>query len=150
MGKILPTVRETLGQMEWSFEEMDKRDAVLTGVRGDAASYRIVLDAKEEAQQLLAYVISPTRLPEAARVAGAEFAARANYGLIIGNFDLDLSDGEVRYKVSVDVEGSKLTVKMVRNMIGCGVAMMDRYYKGWMAVGFGGRSPAEAVADCEG
>ena len=35
------------------------------------------------------------------RVAAAEFEPRANFGLDIGNLELDMTDGEVRYKSSL-------------------------------------------------
>jgi len=43
------------------------------------------------------------------RGAVAEFINRANYGIIIGNFEMDFADGEIRYKTSIDVQGDKLT-----------------------------------------
>ena len=46
--------------------------------------------------------------PEEMRVPMAEFLTRANYGLRIGNFEMDFEDGEVRYKSSVDFEGIEL------------------------------------------
>ncbi len=42
----------------------------------------------------------PVKAPEEKRLAIAEFVARANDGLRIGNFELDFGDGEVRYKRS--------------------------------------------------
>lgn len=30
----------------------------------------------------------------------AEFLTRANYGLVFGNFEMDMHDGEIRYKPS--------------------------------------------------
>ncbi|MBX2800238.1 MAG: YbjN domain-containing protein [Myxococcales bacterium] len=149
MGRILETCAEMLTQQGWSFERSDGRDALITSVRGDAASYRIIFDVKEESEQAVLYVVSPTNVPEGKRQAACEFVARANYGLIIGNFEHDLSDGEIRYKVSVDVEGSKLTVPMAKNMLGCGIAMMERYYSGLMAIAFAETKPEEAVASCE-
>ena len=35
------------------------------------------------------------------KVAAAEFEARANFGLNIGMMELDMTDGEVRYKSSL-------------------------------------------------
>ena len=74
----------------------------------------------------------PNHAEEAKRPEAAEFVARANYGMRIGNFELDMEDGEVRFKVSVDIEGSQLTSVMVRNMIACAITCSDRYYPGIM------------------
>ena len=79
----------------------------------------------------------------------AEFITRANYGMIVGNFELDFSDGEVRYKTSVDVEGSEVTHALVKGLVYANVLTMDRYLKGIMAVAFGGVDAESAVASVE-
>jgi len=75
----------------------------------------------------------------------AEFLTRANYGMRIGNFELDFSDGEVRYKSSLDFEGVGLEPIMIRNAIYPAVQTMDRYFPGLIAVVAGAKSAAEAV-----
>jgi hypothetical protein len=52
----------------------------------------------------------------------AEYLTRANYGLILGNFAMDMADGEVHYKVSVDFEDGLLSPKMANNMLASGSA----------------------------
>ena len=79
----------------------------------------------------------------------AEFITRANYGMIIGNFELDFSDGEVRYKTSIDVEGAELVPAVIRQLVYANVLTMDRYLKGIMAVAFGGVDPEMAVKSVE-
>lgn len=53
-------------------------------------------------------------VPEDRRLALAEFLTRANYGLFIGNFEMDWQDGEVRYKTSIDVAGDRLSTALVQ------------------------------------
>src|SRR5262249_47600370 len=93
--------------------------------------------------------ILPSNVPEEKRVEIAEFITRANYGLVIGNFEMDYNDGEVRYKTSVDVEGGELTPKMIENLMRANLMTMDRYFAGVMGVLYGDRDPAEAIAEME-
>lgn len=79
----------------------------------------------------------------------AEFITRANYGMVIGNFEMDFRDGEVRYKTSVDVEGSELTYEICRQVVVTNVMLMDRYLPGIMAVITGALTPAQAIAQIE-
>jgi len=37
----------------------------------------------------------------------AEYITRANWGLSVGNWEIDLNDGETRFKTSLDAEGPK-------------------------------------------
>ncbi len=46
------------------------------------------------------YTVFPVKAPEEKRGAVAAFLTRANYGLILGSFELDFDDGEIRFKVT--------------------------------------------------
>ena len=60
----------------------------------------------------------------------AEFVCRANYGLVSGNFELDMRDGEIRFKRFAECEGITPTSEMVCNSIHCPAAMFKRYGAG--------------------
>jgi hypothetical protein len=117
------------------------------GANGDLRCYATVRVALE---QFIFYAVAGVRVPEERRVAVAEFLTRANYGLRIGNFELDFADGEVRYKSSLDFEGEQLSDNLIRHAIYPAVEVMDKYLPGLLKVGFGGASPAEAIAEIEG
>jgi hypothetical protein len=51
------------------------------------------------------------------RDAVARFITRLNWGLMIGNFELDYDDGQVRFKSSVDFSRTELSETMIRNAI---------------------------------
>lgn len=150
MGKILDTAQQWLQSEAWKYELLSEKSAIRSGVKGDAASYRLYFRSHEDNEQLTVYTVAPNFVPEAQRPAIAEFLTRANYGLIIGNFEFDLSDGEVRFKISVDVEGGELVTTMVKNMVGTSINMMDKYYPGVMAIVYGGKSVTDAIEAIEG
>ncbi len=100
-------------------------------------------------EQFIFYVVMPVRAPANMRQKVAEYITRANYGLRIGNFEMDFDDGEVRYKSSIDFEGADLTPGLIRNTIYPAVQTMDRYLPGVLSVIFGGKSAAEAIAAIE-
>jgi len=77
----------------------------------------------------------------------AEYLARANWQLLIGNFEVNFANGQVRYRTSVDVKGGTLTPTMITNMIRINIAMMERYLPGLNKVAFGNASPAAAIAE---
>ena len=75
--------------------------------------------------------------------------ARINYGLNIGNFELDMNDGEIRYKTSIDVEGGELSTRMVETLIAVNISTTDRYFSAFTDVLYAGMSPLEAVGRIE-
>ncbi len=118
-----------------------------SGKNGDLRCYAIV---RVDLEEFLFYAVAPVKVPEEVRVAVSEYLTRANYGLRIGNFELDYSDGEVRYKSSLDFEGQSLTSELIRNAIYPAVHTMDRYLPGLLRVSFGGATPHEAIEEAEG
>lgn len=78
----------------------------------------------------------------------AHFLTLANYGTLIGNFELDFSDGEIRYKTSIDVQGDRLTPALIKRLVYTNVTMMDDYLPGIQAV-VAGQDPAEAIRAIE-
>ncbi|MFP4121955.1 hypothetical protein [Coleofasciculus sp.] len=75
------------------------------------------------------------------------FLSRANYGMIIGNFELNFDDGEIRYKTSTAVKNHLLDSGTIKQLVYTNVKMMDEYLPGIIAVTKGGVSPADAIHD---
>jgi hypothetical protein len=145
---------ETLGQFleedGWNPQQMEERTIYRVGFSGENAQFPCYAQVLVDKEQFLFYAMAPIKAPEEARPAVAEFITRANYGMRIGNFEMDFSDGEVRYKSSLDFEGDELTSELIRHAIYPAVLMMDRYMPGLMGVIHGGKAPADAIAEIEG
>jgi hypothetical protein len=120
--------------------------SMFVGNNGEVTCFAQV---RPDLEQFIFYVVLPVRVPEDMRAAMAEFLTRANYGLRIGNFEMDFADGEVRYKSSVDFEGISLSHVLIRNTMYPAVQTMDRYMPGILSVIYGGRTPEEAIAAVE-
>ena len=118
--------------------------------KGENGEWTCVGQAIEKNDQMLFYSIAPLSTPEDRRTEMARFLARANYGTILGNFELDLNDGEVRYKTSIDANGEELVPKLVQPIVYANVLMMDKYLPGIMAVATGNVSAEEAIVAIEG
>ncbi len=149
MGRIMEAVERFFEQDDWPFTRMEDRPILRTGFNGNNGQWNCFAQEREEQQQFIFYSVFPTKAPEDKRYSVAEFITRANYGMVIGNFELDFSDGEVRYKTSVDVEGEELTPGLIKHMLYANVFMLDRYYPGLMKVIYSGMEPEEAIREIE-
>jgi hypothetical protein len=149
MAGLLDTVIQFFEQDAWSFSQPVEEPILQTGFQGDNASWTCYAEVREEYGQFAFFSVCPVNAPEGKRTAMAEFLTRANYGLVIGNFEMDLDDGEIRYKTSLDVRDDDLSVSLVRNAVYMNVLMMDRYLPGIMAVLYGDVSPSEAIVQVE-
>ena len=151
MGRILDAVSDFFEANEWRASELQgPAEGLVTGYRGDNGNWTCMAVVIEEHDQLLFYSICPVTAPVEARATVGEYLHRANYGLHIGNLELDYNDGEIRFKTSIDVEGAELTVALVRNLVYLNCRMMDRYLPGVLGIIHGNMSATGAIAKVEG
>lgn len=134
----------------WYPQRNDEKHVYRMMFEGKNGELRCYAQIRVDLEQFVFYAVTTVKVPENARAAVAEFLTRANYGMRIGNFEMDYSDGEVRYKSSLDFEGETLSPNLLKNAIYPAVQVMDRYVPGLMGVAFGGKSPKLAVAEIEG
>jgi hypothetical protein len=145
MGRLLDRLTEFFRDEEWEYQVLENRSILRMGFSGENGHWPCYAQAREPQQQIVVYSISPLRVPPPLRATMAEFITRANYGLVVGNFEMDYEDGEVRYKTSLDVEDCEVTTELMRHIVYANVTSMDRYLPGIVAVLAGGTSPADAV-----
>lgn len=145
---------ETLGRFldedGWHPHRLDEKyiyGMVYSGKNGDIRCYAQI---RADLEQFVFYAIAPVKANGEVRQDVAEFITRANYGLRIGNLEMDYADGEVRYKSSLDFETQPLVPPFIRNAIYPAVQTMDHYLVGLMRVIFGGATPLEAIEEVEG
>ncbi len=133
----------------WTFHRLDEHHAIEMPVAGENGNFRLLAIADEERNILRFLTFIEGKVPQARRHDIMEFLTRANYGLLLGNFEMDLGDGEVRFKCSVDLEGVPLSYPMYQNLLYVSVGVADRYFPGFQRVLQGSSDPAAAVADVE-
>lgn len=149
MGQLLDTVLGFFERDEWPIWPLEDQTAFTTRYAGDNGKLNCLARVREDHVQFMFYSACPVNTPEDKRPSMAEFVTRANYGLIMGNFEMDYRDGEVRFKTSIDVDGGELTDALIRNMVYSNVMTMDRYLPGIMALMYGGATAEEAIAQVE-
>ena len=149
MGRVFDSVVAFLQEDDWRYEEIPGELAIRFSFSGKSARYECFGQANEDHEIFVFYSIVPIRVAEEQRQIVAELLARINYGLNIGNFELDMTDGEIRYKTSIDVEGGELTSRMAETLIAVNISTTDRYFPAFTDVMYAGVAPVEAVVRIE-
>ncbi|MCK6619942.1 MAG: YbjN domain-containing protein [Calditrichaceae bacterium] len=103
----------------------------------------------EDEQRLVFYLEFRERASETTRSQVAEFITRANYGILIGNFEMDYSDGSIRYKTSLDFQGDELSPALIRNIIAAARNSGETYGYALIEVMKGQKSAQNAIDDVE-
>ena len=107
---------------------------------------RGLLFADDDHEQVGLLLVAPVRIPRESRVAVSQYIIRANSSFRIGNLDLDLDDGEWRFRYGIDVECGALTGTMVQSMVGVAVNALEAHHDSIMHVASGDADPEQALA----
>lgn len=147
---ILENVISFLTTNNWSFSQHKTEPILKIGYQGENGEWICTAKTREEHRQFLFYSYFPVNVPENKRQAVAEFLTRANFGLIVGNFEMDFNDGELRYKTyGIDAQGSSLDTDLIGQLIFANVMIMDQYLPGIMSVIYAHVSPEIALMQVE-
>lgn len=149
-GQIFNTLVEFFEGDSWNFTWIDGQAALRLPYNGNSGMWVCFVQAHEQAEQAIFYSVYPEDATPDTIPNIAEFITRANYGMLIGNFEMDYRDGEIRFKTSIDVEGDSLSAALIKNMVYANVIIMDRYFVGIRAVLRGTMTPLEAITAIEG
>jgi hypothetical protein len=144
-GQILEEIISFFTKDDWPYTKIKGEPVLLTAFQGENGKWNCSAKVREEQEQFVFYSICPVNAPDSKRLAVAEFLTRANSGMIIGNFELDFADGEIRYKTSIDVEGDRLTSALIKRLVYANVTMMDEYLPGIRSVIDNDVSPVDAI-----
>jgi len=148
--KVFDLLLKYLTEDGWTPQKLEDKFILRMGFKGRNGHFTCFAQIAGEYDQFIFYACSPLATPEDKRLEIAEYLIRANYGMRIGNFEMDMSDGEIRYKSSFDFEGFEPPNILFRNSIYPAVNMMDKYLPGIMAVLSGAKTPEEAIKMVEG
>lgn len=101
----------------WDFQPSAADGLYFTGFMLGTVRIPCVAKIWPETNRFVFYVLLPYRVPVQQRLVAAEFLTQVNYGLQIGNFEMDFTDGEVRYKSSVGFSGDDLSPALIQQAV---------------------------------
>ncbi|MBD2436570.1 YbjN domain-containing protein [Nostoc sp. FACHB-110] len=150
-NSLLAVVINFLQQHNWSFSQHATEPILKMSYQGENGEWLCTAKTREEHRQFIFYSSLPVSVPENKRLAVTEFLTRANFGLIVGNFEMDLQDGELRYKTySIEAEGCNINPDLIGQLIFANLMIMDRYLPGIMSVIYANVAPELALKQVEG
>ena len=146
MSAVIGSVKAFLDGEQWAYEEHPAGGAVRLRFKGESGEWVVLVqEVGAEGGKVVVYSMPANVIPEPARVAAAEAIARLNFGMILGNWELDVDSGEIRYKTSADFRGEPVGPNAIRHLVYTNVLMVDRYLPALLGVAFGGRDPKQAI-----
>ena len=142
MSEIYAALRDYFASAG-TFDEHEEDGWVAAPGHGSNGAWLLVGQAYDARDAAAIYGVVPERVPADRRAAMAELLTRINFGLILGNFELDLDDGEIRFKASL--AGGAPTRDELTPLVVTVHAQLDRWLPALTAVA-DGDAPAVTFA----
>ena len=149
MSVIGEAIEELFHREKWRYHKRGERTYSF-GFRGENNRYDFWAFISESGSVLSVYSVLPLCATEKRMGDVAEYLHRANYDMMVGNFEMDFRDGEVRFKVTTDFNGIKPDLDHLDRIIDCCLAMSDRYLTGIGLILFRNYTPQQAISVAEG
>jgi hypothetical protein len=131
---------------KWTVNQVEDKPVFSTLHTGENGSYRCFAEAWDnKGEMFIFYSYIGSKIPLKKIQIGSEFINRANYGLNLGNFEIDFSDGEIRYKTSIKMADGELTYKMIGQLIWGNLNTVDQYAPGIMSIIYSDISAEDAI-----
>lgn len=147
---IFETVAHFFQTQDWAVNQISDRPILHFYFEGENGQWECYAQARETEGQFIFYSVLPLKAPQVKHQAVVEYITRANYGMIIGNFEFDFSDGEIRYKTSIDIDSSNLDIAVIGQLVYTNLLNVDKYLPGIIEVLDGEISPEEAIVIIDG
>ena len=135
--QVYQMFKKHLEENDFKFEAHDD-DLVLTmTVHGEDLPQLTIIRVLDDRDVLQILSPIPSHIPEDKRVDAAVAVSVANYGMINGCFDLDMRDGEIRFRVAQGYEGMELSEEFIRYILSVAFFVTDKYNDKFFMLGKG-------------
>jgi len=141
----LTRLRDWLTEHDWCFEELEDEGYIRTTVQGENARFRMVLGARGDGPTFLCFALYDFSVPKERRESVCALINLVNYTILLGCFEMDQEDGELRYRLTFPLDGVEIADRQIERSVVVAAMMADRFYPAFMALLYGGRSPDQAL-----
>lgn len=144
--QVYQTLCEAIERREWKFGKDEEKLLVHFDVNGEDIPMRFILIIDAERQLIRLMSPMPFKMSESKRMEGAIATCAASFGMADGNFDYDLSDGAIVFRMTASFRESLIGEGLFQYMISCSCAMVDRYNDQFLALNKGMMSITDFIA----
>ena len=125
--EVFDTLVNMLDTRDWKYEKHEDELLIKSGIKGEdlPIDFIVVVNPKNEVVQFISSL--PFNIPEDKRIDAAVAVCVANYGLVDGSFDYDISDGEIRYRLTSSYRESIISEDLLEYMIMVSASTVDQY-----------------------
>ena len=125
--EVYETLCSMLDNINWKYDKIEEKLMIKSGVKGEDLPIDFIVVVKPRNQVVQFISSMPFNMPEDKRVEGALAVCTANYGLVDGSFDYDLSDGQIVFRLTSSYRDSLLSEALFEYMVMVSASTIDKY-----------------------
>ncbi len=146
----IEVVEKLFAELDWEAKMLPDYPVMTCALQVPNGTLDIFCHVHADHERILFY-LRPQNLdiPVDKRLAVAEFVTRANYGLSLGNFEMDMEDGELNFKTILQAPAALLSTALLRPYLLLGVETINHYLPGLTKVIAGQELPGIAIKALE-
>jgi hypothetical protein len=114
---LVASVAECFDALGWPYARPEGIPVLLSKLEGPLGRWPFYAHVSARLGVVAFFSVCPVRVPGERRVDAAGLLTSINYALAHGGFELDLADGEVRFKTAMPVDGAVVSQAAVRRLV---------------------------------
>lgn len=144
-NKAYKALCDGIDAIGWTYDRHDNDRIVTFGVNGDDLPMYFVIGVDADTQLIRCISRLPVQFETENVAAGAIACAYATYRIIDGSFDLDITKGEVQFRINASFADSLISPELIRYLVGTACNTIDDYNDGIAAVANGSMTAGEFI-----
>ena len=135
--QVYETLCKAIENREWKYDKDENELEVDFIVGGDDIPMQFIIKVDADRQLIRLFSPIPFSMSESKRIDGAIATCAASFRMADGNFDYDITDGSILFRMTVSFIDSVISESLFQYMISCACTMVDEYNDKFFALNKG-------------
>ena len=126
---MIQQLRQYLANNNWKYvSPTTDEDIFLFSLETENTQYSCLISIDENEGKFALYMTFPNKVPKKKRTLIASALTILNFGLFLGNFEMDFDDGEIRYKIHMYFKNLEVPIDIIDFYINYSITFLELNY----------------------
>jgi len=143
--EVFDSICKMFDDRDWTYQKEEDDLSITFGVSGEDIPMNFIIncDAQRQLIRLISYL--PFKMSDKKLIEGAVATSVANYIIADGNFDYDMHDGSIFFRMTSSFKESLIGKELLEYMVDCACFTIDEFNDQFAAINDGTMSFEEFV-----
>jgi len=136
--------------LQYELLDDDDHEWMIVGTaETEIGKIRLLLGIQDNPVQWVLFAYHPLSIVSTLRSTAAELLMRINAQLAVGNWEMDMDSGSLRFRIGVPVSGQALSVAYITNLLNISLLALLQYHTALVQTLFDGIDPLDALKEVD-